>query len=248
MEKGYCVYKITNKLNGKMYIGQTKNVKTRWRSNGIHYAGSPHIYNAILKYGWDNFIKEVMYDNLTSEEADIIEIDCIKYYNTRDRNIGYNIASGGNSGQWYLEHPRGMLGKPQTDHQKLSHSLWASDNKNNCMTNGQVIWGKTHKHPQGFKNKKHKETSKNKTSKTMKEKGVNKKEIEATFPNNSTIIFNSLDECAKYFNISPTSSVIRKLIKTGKPYKIHPSVNDKEKLKLIEGVSLKYIQKDNSEV
>jgi len=53
------VYKITNQVNGKIYIGSSKNIKGRWRRhksalrNDKH--GNPHLQNAFNKYGSDNF-------------------------------------------------------------------------------------------------------------------------------------------------------------------------------------------------
>ena len=64
MNNKYCVYKITNKLNGKIYIGMSKNLENRWSSNGIHYKNSKRFYNAIQKYGWDNFEKIVLVEEI----------------------------------------------------------------------------------------------------------------------------------------------------------------------------------------
>ena len=93
----YKIYAHINKINGKMYIGQTKLVpEYRW-NNGKGYIKSPYFYNAILKYGWDNFEHIILIENLSQQEANILEIDLIKKYNTTDEQYGYNLASGGNS-------------------------------------------------------------------------------------------------------------------------------------------------------
>ena len=93
----YSVYKITNLINGKLYIGQTiQKVSYRWydhkcikKSKNINVLRS-----AIKKYGVDNFKVEVIEENLTSSEANKLEIKLIKQLNTLAPN-GYNLASGG---------------------------------------------------------------------------------------------------------------------------------------------------------
>lgn len=96
----YCVYVHINKINGKMYVGQTvygNNPNLRWH-DGNGYKSSPHFWSAIQKYGWDNFDHEIVANNLTSEEADKFEKLLIKKLNTMDSNYGYNLTSGGNKG------------------------------------------------------------------------------------------------------------------------------------------------------
>ena len=84
--KKYKVYKHTNKINGKVYIGITsyRYAKTRW-SNGNGYSQQSLFWNAICKYGWDNFDHEILFDNLTQEEACQKEIELIKLYKSNDR-------------------------------------------------------------------------------------------------------------------------------------------------------------------
>lgn len=94
---GYKIYCHTNKINGKKYIGQTnQSLKDRWGENGKRYKGQV-FYLAIKKYGWDNFEHELLFDNLSQEEANQKEIELIKLYNTTDKNYGYNITEGGHS-------------------------------------------------------------------------------------------------------------------------------------------------------
>ena len=239
MNNKYCVYKITNKLNGKIYIGMSKNLDNRWSSNGIHYKNSKRFYNAIQKYGWDNFEKIVLEEGLSFEEACDLEIESISKYNSRDKKIGYNIAEGGNGGVIYLTHPKGMLGKNQTEYQKISHKEWASKKENNCMTNGKVVWGDTHEHPQGMKGKKQTEKQKN----SARGNKYKCKKVKATLPNSEIIVFDSLNDCCKYFDLQPTSSVILKLLKTNEPYKLSPNINNtlKEKFKKLVDLKLEYI-------
>lgn len=114
----YVIYKHTNIVNGKVYIGQTCDANERWRSNGKNYCGCIKFYNAIKKYGWNNFEHEILYENLSKESADKIESDLIKQYDSI--NNGYNLKEGGSRGdltksslakmseslkRGYVEHP-----------------------------------------------------------------------------------------------------------------------------------------------
>lgn len=97
MVSNYKVYRHTNITNSKIYIGITQqNPKKRWQ-NGSGYIKNPLFWKAIKKYGWNNFKHEVLFDNLTKQEAEQIEIELIAYYKSNDTNFGYNIQRGGNS-------------------------------------------------------------------------------------------------------------------------------------------------------
>ena len=91
----YKIYVHINKTNGKLYIGQTCNVVEKRWANGRGYKGCRHFENAINKYGWNNFEHIVLIENLSLEEANIIEEELIKKYKTLDCKYGYNISSGG---------------------------------------------------------------------------------------------------------------------------------------------------------
>lgn len=96
MEKeNYKIYMHQNKINGKVYVGQTKqSLRHRW-NNGYGYIGSPYFYHAIQKYGWDNFEHILLEDGLTKEKADEREQHYIQYYNSCNQEFGYNISKGG---------------------------------------------------------------------------------------------------------------------------------------------------------
>lgn len=96
MDNKYCVYCHTNKINGKKYIGITSQKPTkRWGVDGKKYHDCPKFYNAIQKYGWDNFYHDILFTNLSKNEACEKEVELIELYNTNDKNCGYNITSGG---------------------------------------------------------------------------------------------------------------------------------------------------------
>lgn len=88
------VYKHTSP-KGKVYIGITsKKPRERW-ANGNGYKSNPHFYRAIRKYGWQNFKHEILFENLTEEQANIIEQMQINYYDSTNPRKGYNISIGG---------------------------------------------------------------------------------------------------------------------------------------------------------
>ena len=97
MNKNWCVYMHTNKINGKKYIGITsRQPEVRWKKDGKGYREGKFRY-AIQKYGWDNFEHEIIASDLTKEEAEKMEIEIIAKFNTRDDKYGYNLAIGGKS-------------------------------------------------------------------------------------------------------------------------------------------------------
>ena len=104
----YCVYKHTAP-NGKVYIGVTKQIPTERWQRGLGYRTQQRFYRAIQKYGWGNFVHEVLFDGLTQEEAERIEIDLIRKYQSNDKNYGYNIESGGNFNKEISEETRQKL-------------------------------------------------------------------------------------------------------------------------------------------
>ena len=95
----YSVYQHINKINGKRYIGITKQVPSqRWGVNGINYRDkSPRFWAAICKYGWDNFEHIIISDGIEKNEACEMEIKLIKEYRTQERDFGYNILEGGSA-------------------------------------------------------------------------------------------------------------------------------------------------------
>ena len=91
----YVVY-VHTFPNGKRYVGITcQDIQRRWRG-GKGYEGQP-VFDAILKYGWDNIRHEIIATDLTKEEAEDIEIRLIKEYHSLSHENGYNIETGGNS-------------------------------------------------------------------------------------------------------------------------------------------------------
>lgn len=96
------IYKTTNTINNKIYIGQYTGKK-------LDYLGSGSIFlKALKKYKRINFSKEILEYCSSMEELNKQEIYWIKYYNATDKKIGYNLSDGGS----------GTLGYKFTEEQK----------------------------------------------------------------------------------------------------------------------------------
>lgn len=119
--KSWCVYMHTCIENNKRYIGQTCDLKNRWNNNGAKYLykqpdgkwRQPAIARAIIAHGWDNFLHEIIADNLTKEEADKMEVELVDKYKTRNPIYGYNIREGGSHGhlsEYSIEKMRNTIG------------------------------------------------------------------------------------------------------------------------------------------
>lgn len=91
----FIVYMHINKINGKIYAGITKREpEIRW-NNGNGYKDCIVFYNAIKKYGWDNFDHVIFASNLTEDEACNMEKLLIEKLKLQDSKYGYNVSNGG---------------------------------------------------------------------------------------------------------------------------------------------------------
>lgn len=115
--KLHSIYIITNKINGKKYIGQSVDPARRKAS---HFCATARglIGKAILKYGRESFGFRVLMTGATKAEADYFEKAMIARMNTRVPH-GYNLSAGGESGAF------GHIKTP-AHCQKLSISIKAS--------------------------------------------------------------------------------------------------------------------------
>lgn len=173
----YCVYLHINTVNGKKYCGMTNNPLKRFQGGGKRYKPpktkdetSRRFWNAILKYGWDNFEHKIIFDNLTFEQACDKEKEIISKLDLTNEEKGYNMAEGGNGGRIYLTHPRGMLGKPQTEYNnKCCRERFLTNNPMNS-----IVWDKDKPHPRGMLGKKHTEEVRKRISNKLKGKKFSK--------------------------------------------------------------------------
>lgn len=103
------IYKITNKLNNKSYIGKTEKTDPtkRWlehlRDCKREYKNKRPLYNAINKYGKENFSFEILEETNNANEREIYFID---FYNTYKN--GYNATVGGD-GKTYITNQKEII-------------------------------------------------------------------------------------------------------------------------------------------
>lgn len=98
------IYKCTNLINGKIYIGQT--IKGLEHRKGLHEITADknrgfYFHNAIRKYGKENFKWEIIDSGLSKIDLDNKEIFYINIFNVLNHDFGYNIKSGGSCGNPY---------------------------------------------------------------------------------------------------------------------------------------------------
>lgn len=199
----YTVYQHKNKINGKIYIGITSRTpRDRWGNNGSNYKSSPHFYSAIQKYSWDNFEHNILFTNLTKEQACLKEQELIKCFNSMDRQFGYNSTSGG---EFFVMN--------EETKQKISQSM--KGNKNNL---GYVCSEeKKKKISDAQKGRKLTEEHKQKLSEAAKKRHVpcseeKKKKLSQLYPNKRKVyceeldmLFESVQECGRYIGAPATN-------------------------------------------
>lgn len=121
------IYKTTNLINGKIYVGQDLHNNPKYFGSGLI------LKNSIKKYGKENFVKETLEYCNNKNELNEKEIYWIEKLNSRNRNIGYNISSGGVYGDTLTNNPnkieiikkisKSNKGKKRSDDTKLKLSL-----------------------------------------------------------------------------------------------------------------------------
>jgi hypothetical protein len=91
------IYKATNKINGKCYIGQTTQGLHKRKTEHINKSKNDNFYfhNSICKYGKNNFEWKILCDCDSKEELDEMEFHYIKQYDSYWKNGGYNLTAGG---------------------------------------------------------------------------------------------------------------------------------------------------------
>ena len=97
------IYKITNLINEKVYIGQSWNIESRWSHHKTVPSNNAHLRAAIEKYGLHNFsfeiLREFRVSSLTQIFLDIFEKQFAKIYDSHNPEKGYNLKECGSGGR-----------------------------------------------------------------------------------------------------------------------------------------------------
>lgn len=153
----FSIYKITNKINNKVYIGFASNVKNRIK---IHKSSSKKedskFYRAVRKYGWDNFEYTVIYES--SDRDYTLKVMEPKFIKEHDSYLnGYNSTLGGDGcfGMVLSDKSRKQISdknkipKPQTK----EHSAKISTSLKEYHKNNKVVFSQEHKQKLSLSNK-----------------------------------------------------------------------------------------------
>ena len=198
----YTVYQHKNKINGKIYIGITsQKPEQRWGSQGCNYKSSPHFYSAIQKYGWDNFEHNILFTELTKEQACLKEQELIKEYNSMNREFGYNSTSGGDIFTMNEETKQKISQAMMGNQNNLGHPC--SEEKKKKISNAQKGREFTEKHKQKLS-----EAAKNRHVPCSEEKKQILKEKSHKKPvycEELDKIFESVQECGRQLGIPATN-------------------------------------------
>lgn len=109
------IYKYTNQINNKVYIGQTINeYKRKYAHKHTLNSWRSYFHNAIKKYGYDKFVYEILeeIDDADVKELkiklDTLEQRYISIYKSNDPDFGYNLTLGG-GGTLGLNNPKRVI-------------------------------------------------------------------------------------------------------------------------------------------
>lgn len=127
IEKKIYIYKYTNVINNKVYIGQTINIRRRKREHVLDSSkkDKTKFHNAINKYGIENFLFEIICICFCDDEANKMEQYFISKYNSFC--FGYNMTIGGNNYSGKL-HP--SYGKKHKEETKI---MMSKNRKGKCL-------------------------------------------------------------------------------------------------------------------
>lgn len=132
----YKIYMYENKINHKKYIGQTcSSLYQRSGKEGKKYKNCVAFYQAIQKYGWNNFSVKILESNLTLEEANLKEQEYINLFNTQNKQFGYNIRNASSQGT-LSEETKEKISKSLSGEK---HPNYGKGKKIRCINTGQIF-------------------------------------------------------------------------------------------------------------
>lgn len=190
------IYKITNLVNGKIYIGQSQDIYRRWQEHKKNFKYKKYssiiLYKAFKKYGIDNFRFEII-EICEKEQLEEREKFNIKYFNSfigfKNSN-GYNMTLGG----------EGQIGVEWTEDRKrrLSQSLKGRPSWNKGLRYENFkLKRKFTKEGNPFYGKKHSKESIEKMRASAKGRKANNR-TQVICDNK---IFDSITECANFYDV-----------------------------------------------
>lgn len=199
----YCVYQHVNTINGKRYVGITKQApEARWGCDGKKYRSTPHFWSAIQKYGWDNFLHEILFDGLTREEACAKEIELIAKFHTQDKSYGYNITEGGSAPSQPDEIRMLMSEKMRGNQNGLGHPC--SEEKKQKISNAQKGRHLTEEHKAKLSAAKAGKTHAPPSDETRK-KISDSHAKKAVYCEETDTVYASIQSCARELGLQPTA-------------------------------------------
>lgn len=169
------IYKIENKINGKIYIGQSIDINRRLKEHKNSLRNNKHINNhlqyAFNKYGEDNFIFEII-DICEIDELDAMERLYINKYESKYNEWGYNLEDGGSKNKKLSEETRAKISKANKGENNAMHGKKHSEESKAKMSKahkGKKISNETKKKmSKAQKGRKHTDETKAKMSKAQK--------------------------------------------------------------------------------
>src|SRR5690606_3843222 len=120
----YIIYKITNLINKKIYIGVTKNkLHVRWtqhKSNARLNKAECALYKAMRKYGIENFTVDVLLKVKNTDTVNMYNTErkYIEMYKSTKNDVGYNMTLGGEGVLGFMPWNKGKK-NPQTSKKQL---------------------------------------------------------------------------------------------------------------------------------
>jgi GIY-YIG catalytic domain len=143
--KTYIIYKITNLVNGKVYIGRTtQTLAVRWANHKSSTNAKKNLhlklYKAFKKYGIDNFKCEQIHEVFSFEELRQAERQFIISNNSTDDNCGYNMSMDCDRGlemlsQESIDRKRASLHKANASRKIAKHGIGVRNIRNNFYAN-----------------------------------------------------------------------------------------------------------------